>query len=57
MTFTTRIKEEVTSNIPSDIDARILLISYLKYATTLENNRLKKRPERSLFGEIRKDKI
>lgn len=41
MTFTTRIKEEVTSNIPSDIDARILLISYLKYATTLENNRLK----------------
>ena len=41
MTFTTRIKEEVTSNIPSDIDARILLISYLKYATTLENDRLK----------------
>ena len=41
MTYTTRIKEEVTSNIPSDIDARILLLSYLKYASIEENNRLK----------------
>ena len=41
MTYTTRIKEEVTSTIPSDIDARILLLSYLKYASIEENNRLK----------------
>ena len=41
MTFTTKIKEEVTSNYSNIIDARITLLSYLKYASVIESNRLK----------------
>ena len=41
MTFTTKIKEEVTCNYSNIIDARITLLSYLKYASVIEGNRLK----------------
>ena len=40
MTFTTKIKEEITSLNPNIIDARIELLSYLKFASTYDNNKI-----------------
>ena len=31
MTFTTRIKDEITKDIPNTIEAKIELLAYLKY--------------------------
>ena len=39
MTFTTRIKEEITLYKPDTLSARIILLSYLKYASIIENNK------------------
>ncbi len=40
MTFTTRIKEEITSFIPNVIDARVELLSYLNFAASFEENKI-----------------
>ena len=40
MTFTTRIKEEITSIEPNILDARIELLAYLKFASIKENNKI-----------------
>ena len=40
MTFTTRIKEEITIYKPDILDARIILLSYLKYASIVEDSRI-----------------
>lgn len=40
MTFTTKIKEEITLYKPDPVNARIILLSYLKYASILENNKI-----------------
>ena len=40
MTFTTRIKEEITLDKPDVINARIILLSYMKYASNIENDRI-----------------
>ena len=34
MTFTTRIKDEITKEIPNILDARIELLAYLKYTVS-----------------------
>jgi len=36
MTFTTRIKDEITKDFPNDIERRIVLLSYLKYSSVIE---------------------
>ena len=42
MTFTTKIKEEITSLIPNNIiESRIELISFLKYTYIIEDNKIK----------------
>ena len=40
MTFTTRIKEEITLLNSNSIDERILLLSYLKLSSNIEENRI-----------------
>ena len=40
MTFTTRIKEEITLNKPDIISARIILLSYLKFASIFEDGKM-----------------
>ena len=40
MTFTTRIKEEITSLVPDPLDARIELLSYLKFASIIEDKKI-----------------
>lgn len=42
MTFTTKIKEEITSLVPNDIiESRIELLSFLKYTYIIEDNKIK----------------
>ena len=42
MTFTTKIKEEITSLVPNNIiESRIELISFLKYTYIIEDNKIK----------------
>lgn len=42
MTFTTKIKEEITSLIPNNIiESRIELLSFLKYTYVIEDNKIK----------------
>lgn len=42
MTFTTKIKEEITSLVPNNIiESRIELLSFLKYTYIIENNKIK----------------
>ena len=41
MTFTTRIKDEITKIINNEVDARIELLTYIKYTYKLENEKLK----------------
>ena len=40
MTFTTKIKEEIVATTPDLIDARITLLSYIKFVSTNENDRI-----------------
>lgn len=40
MTFTTKIKEEIVATTPDLIDARITLLSYIKFVSTTENDRI-----------------
>lgn len=40
MTFTTKIKEEIVTTTPDLIDARITLLSYIKFVSTNENDRI-----------------
>ena len=40
MTFTTRIKDEITKDIPNNIESRIELLSYLKYASAINSNKI-----------------
>ena len=40
MTFTIRIKEEITLNKPDILSARVILLAYLKYAAIVENNKI-----------------
>ena len=42
MTFTTKIKEEITSLVPNNIiESRIELLSFLKYTYVIEDNKIK----------------
>jgi len=40
MTFTTKIKDEITKEIPNSIDSRIELLSYLKFMGVITDNKL-----------------
>lgn len=40
MTFTTKIKDEIVATTPDLIDARITLLSYIKFVSTTENDRI-----------------
>ena len=40
MTFTTKIKDEITKDIPNNIESRIELLSYLKYASAINSNKI-----------------
>ena len=40
MTFTTRIKDEITKDIPNNLESRIELLSYLKFAGGIEENKI-----------------
>ena len=40
MTFTTKIKDEITKIIDNDIANRCVLLSYLKYMGDFSNNRI-----------------
>ena len=40
MTFTTKIKDEITKNFNNEVESRIELITYLKYVMELESNKL-----------------
>ena len=40
MTFTTKVKEEITSLVPDSLNARIELLSYLKFTSTIEDKRI-----------------
>ena len=41
MTFTTRIKDEITKVINNEVDARIELLAYIKYTYKLEDKKIK----------------
>ena len=40
MTFTTRIKDEITKEVPNNIESRIELLSYLKFTSVLNDNKI-----------------
>ena len=40
MTFTTKIKDEITKDISNNIEGRIELLSYLKFASVKSNNKI-----------------
>jgi len=40
MTFTTQIKDEITKEIPNEIETRVELLSYLKYMGTISDSKL-----------------
>ena len=40
MTFTTRIKDEITKEVPNNIESRIELLSYLKLSSVIEEERI-----------------